>query len=177
MDRAGSAALALPPRISIGPLGWLRANLFSTWYNVILTVLILWVLASVLLPLARWMVFDATWATTSEACRQARQLAQASGTSPAACWAVILANLRLFLIGTYPPQEAHRVLAALVILGALGALTAFRRTRGKALALGWGLSLPAIIASSPLGVSLALGRRSGLPVVRLLWSHGATGTR
>ncbi|MFQ5897212.1 MAG: amino acid ABC transporter permease [Candidatus Methylomirabilia bacterium] len=203
MDRAIPAELILPPRASIGPLGWLRANLFSTWYNIILTLLILWFFASMLPPLARWMVFEATWATTPEACHQARQLAQASGGSPGACWAVIPANLRLFLIGTYPSTEAHRVVGALAIVGALGFLTALRRTRGKAVTLCWVLSVPAIIAllhgfpgsailprvdtmqwgglmltfllaivaivaSFPLGVLLALGRRSRLPVVRLL---------
>lgn len=203
MDRAIPAELVLPRRTSIGPLGWLRTNLFSTWYNVILTLLILWLLATVLPPLARWMIFEATWATTPVACEQARRAAQASGRSPGACWAVIPANLRVFLTGTYPTREGHRVIAALAIVGALGALTTFRRTRGKALALGWMLSFPAIIvllhgfkggavlpqvattqwggllltfllaivaivASFPLGVLLALGRRSSLPVVRLL---------
>ena len=28
-----------PPVITIGVIGWLRKNLFSTWYNVILTSL------------------------------------------------------------------------------------------------------------------------------------------
>ncbi|MFQ5946109.1 MAG: amino acid ABC transporter permease [Anaerolineae bacterium] len=203
MDRAAAAELILPPRASIGPLEWLRANLFSTWYNIILTLLIVWFFASMLPPLARWMVFEATWATTPEACHEARRLAQASGTSPGACWAVIPANLRLFLIGTYPSTEAHRVVGALAIVGALGVLTALRRTRGKAVTLCWVLSFPtiivllhgftgsailsrvdttkwgglmltfllaivAIVASFPLGVLLALGRRSHLPVVRLL---------
>lgn len=145
MDRAAAAELILPPRASIGPLEWLRANLFSTWYNIILTLLIVWFFASMLPPLARWMVFEATWATTPEACHEARRLAQASGTSPGACWAVIPANLRLFLIGTYPSTEAHRVVGALAIVGALGVLTALRHTRGKAVTLCWVLSFPAII--------------------------------
>ena len=28
-----------PPQLTIGPLAWLRKNLFSTWYNVALTLL------------------------------------------------------------------------------------------------------------------------------------------
>jgi general L-amino acid transport system permease protein len=27
-----------PPRTSVGLLGWLRQNLFSTWYNALLTI-------------------------------------------------------------------------------------------------------------------------------------------
>lgn len=197
------AEAMLPPRTQIGPIGWLRANLFSTWYNALITLLILWLLATVIPPMARWMVFEATWATTHEPCARAREAAQAIGASPGACWAVIPANLRLFMIGTYPVGQGPRIGAALALVAGLGVLTAFRRVRGKLLVTAWILSFPAIlillhgfqgstllprvettkwsgltltfllaivaiVASFPLGVLLALGRRSTLPVVRLL---------
>jgi len=197
------AEILLPPRTQIGPIGWLRANLFSTWYNVLITLLILWLLATVIPPMARWMIFDATWATTHEPCARAREAAQAIGVRPGACWAVIPANFRLFMVGTYPVGQAHRIGAALALVVLLGTLTAFRRFRGRALVAAWVLSFPAIlvllhgfqgsailplvettkwsgltltfllaivaiVASFPLGVLLALGRRSSLPVVRLL---------
>lgn len=203
MSRAVAAEVVLPPRTQIGPIGWLRANLFSTWYNVLITLLVLWLLATVIPPMARWTIFDATWAPTPRACARAREAAQAIGVSPGACWAVIPANFRLFLIGTYPPQQAYRIAAALALVAGLGVLTAFRRFRGKLLVTAWVLSFPAvlillhgfqgstflplvettrwggltltfllaivgIVASFPLGVLLALGRRSTLPVVRLL---------
>jgi len=196
-------AVLLPPRTQIGPIGWLRANLFSTWYNVLITLLILWLLATVLPSMARWMVFEATWATTPQACAKAREAAQTIGVRPGACWAVIPANLRLFMVGTYPVGQGHRIGAALALVALLGILTAFRRFRGKLLVTAWILSFPAIlvllhgfqgsailplvettrwggltltfllaivaiVASFPLGVLLALGRRSSLPVVRLL---------
>lgn len=203
MARAVPAELALPPRTQIGPIGWFRANLFSTWYNVAITLLILWFLSTVIPPMARWMIVDATWGTTPQACARAREAAQAVGAGRGACWAVIPANFRLFMIGTYPVGQGHRIAAALALVVGLGALTAFRRFRGKALVAGWVLSFPAVIlllrgfqgsavlplvettrwggltltfllaivgivASFPLGVLLALGRRSSLPVVRLL---------
>jgi general L-amino acid transport system permease protein len=203
VNRATTAEAVLPPRASVGPIGWLRTNLFSTWYNALITLAILLFLWTVISPLARWLVIDATWATTPQACLEARRLAQDAGAPPPACWAVIPANLRLLLIGTYPPAQAYRVLACLGILAALAALTALRRTRGRALVAAWILSFPAIIlllqgfsgsallpqvettkwggllltflltivaivCSFPLGVLLALGRRSSLPAVRLL---------
>jgi general L-amino acid transport system permease protein len=201
--RAIPADLMLPPRASIGVVGWLRANLFSTWYNVLITLAILWLLSATIPPLARWMIVDASWGVRPQACAEARQAAQAAGTTPGACWAVIPANLRLFLIGTYPVGQGYRVAAALALVLGLGALTALPRARGRALVAGWLLSFPAVIlllhgfqdstllplvettkwggltltfllaivgivASFPLGVLLALGRRSSLPVVRLL---------
>ncbi len=33
------AAEVKPPVLTIGPLAWLRKNLFSTWYNIVLTLL------------------------------------------------------------------------------------------------------------------------------------------
>lgn len=198
------AAVALgPPRTSVGLVGWLKANLFSTWYNVLLTLLALWLLYLVVPPMIQWMVLDAATGSRPEVCAEARRLARETGRPAGACWAVIPPNLRLFLVGTYPPQQVHRVWACLGLLAALGLLTAYRPARGKALSLAWLLSFPAVIvllqgfrgstllplvettrwggllltfilaivgivASFPLGVLLALGRRSALPVVRLL---------
>ena len=50
-----------PPRSEAGAVGWLRTNLFSTWYNGALTVA-----AGAVLVLAawfglKWVVFDADW--------------------------------------------------------------------------------------------------------------------
>ena len=50
-----------PPRSDVGVAGWVRANLFSAWYNGAMTVV-----SSVLLGIAlwfgmSWIVFDADW--------------------------------------------------------------------------------------------------------------------
>ncbi|QLE56234.1 amino acid ABC transporter permease [Nostoc sp. TCL26-01] len=78
---------------------WLRKNLFSTWYNSILTViclvLLFWVVRGLLI-----------WATTQ------------------AQWAVIQVNLRLFLVGRYPQNEYWRIWIVLAIASILGAITA-----------------------------------------------------
>ena len=37
-----------PPVLVVGPLAWLRKNLFSTWYNVLITLLAAWLLYVVL---------------------------------------------------------------------------------------------------------------------------------
>jgi len=83
-----------PPVLTIGPLAWLRKNLFSTWYNVALTLLAAWLLYILLKP-----AFE--WATTE------------------ARWGVIEANLTLFMIGLYPREQIGRVWLTVFILAGL----------------------------------------------------------
>jgi general L-amino acid transport system permease protein len=83
-----------PPRLTVGPLAWLRKNLFSSWYNVALTFLAAWLLYLVLNP-----AID--WATTE------------------ARWGVIEANLTLFMVGQYPREQIGRVWLTIFILAAL----------------------------------------------------------
>ncbi len=172
-----------PPRTEVGLLGWLKKNLFSTWSNVLLTIFSIVLIYVVLRAVITWVVRDARWA-------------------------VVTVNLRVFMIGRYPPEEAWRVLVSLGIVVLLAVLTwVFRRAEGKArhwLVVGWLLSFPliaillrgfsregpflplvsenvwsglmltlvlaivGIVASFPLGVLLALGRRSKLPAIRVL---------
>ncbi|MBW4558154.1 MAG: amino acid ABC transporter permease [Trichormus sp. ATA11-4-KO1] len=79
-------------------LTWLRKNLFSTWYNGVLTV--------VCLVLLFWLVRGIlTWAFTQ------------------AQWTVIWVNLRLFLVGRFPQALYWRVWIVLAIASTLGAVT------------------------------------------------------
>jgi general L-amino acid transport system permease protein len=83
-----------PPRLTVGPLAWLRKNLFSTWYNVALTVLAGWLLVFFLRPAIEWATTEARWG-------------------------VIEANLTLFMIGQYPREQIGRVWLTIFILSAL----------------------------------------------------------
>ncbi len=172
-----------PPRTEVGLLGWLTKNLFSTWYNVLLTIFSIAFIYVVLRAVITWVV----------------QVAR---------WEVVTTNLKVFMIGRYPGEEAWRVWACLGILVLLAGLTwVFWRAEGKLrrwLVIGWLLSFPLIIillrgfsrespllpqvsedlwsgllltlvlavvgivASFPLGVLLALGRRSPLPGIKVL---------
>lgn len=83
-----------PPQLTVGPLAWLRKNLFSTWYNVLLTFLAVWLLYAILKPAIQW------------------------GTTEAR-WGVINANLTLFMVGLYPREQIGRIWLAIFILAAL----------------------------------------------------------
>jgi len=73
-----------PPPLAVGPVAWLRKNLFSTWYNALLTVFVVWLLYALLQPAIQWSRTEARWG-------------------------VIEANLTLFMIGQYPRDQMWRV--------------------------------------------------------------------
>ena len=87
-----------PPKNTIGVLPWIKENLFSSWYNTLLTVIALGILFFLLKG-----VF--TWAFTE------------------AKWEVIPANLQLFAIGAYPIAEVWRVWIVLYTVCALTGLS------------------------------------------------------
>lgn len=184
----------LPPITErIGVLAWLKHNLFSTWYNSLLTILMIWLLWVTLVPFIQWALVNATFTGESkEAC--------AAG---GACWTMVKVRLGQYFYGLYPEQERWRVNVAFGLL-VLAAVPLFvSRFQRKLLYLtiliivyppiayvffagGWfglaevetalwgGLFLTLVIAgvgitaSFPLGILLALGRRSELPVIRAL---------
>ena len=78
---------------------WARENLFSSWYNSILTVLTLSLLYVVLREAGEWAFTRAKWA-------------------------VIPANLTNLLVGTYPRSELWRIWTLLYMVSALAGLSA-----------------------------------------------------
>lgn len=186
-----------PPVVRPKPLLWLRQNLFNSWLSGLLTIACLLLIGKGGLALVQWLT------TTAQ-------------------WAVVGANLRLFMVGRYPMAQAWRIWLVLAIaLGAplIGMLILktqptevsarsrrlrtllsrslfvlppvalllifwlingdMVRTRSPILPFVstnlWGgllltlfVSVISIAAAFPLGVLLALGRQSQLPVVRWL---------
>jgi general L-amino acid transport system permease protein len=198
-----------PPATEVGVLGWLKKNLFSTWYDALLTIGSLAFLYWVLRGVIDWAITRATFSTKPGACKEARTAATAVGETTGACWSVVFTNIKVFMIGRYPSEEVWRIWGSLVIIAVLAVLTwlvwrseAMREKR-RWMVIGWLLSLPVItillrgfsekgkvlplvatdlwsgvlltfvlaivgiVASFPLGVLLALGRRSTLPALRV----------
>ena len=87
-----------PPVNKVSPSKWIKQNLFSTWYNYILTILSLW--------LIYWVVTNLfTWAFSQ------------------AQWRVIEANWRLFFVGRYPVNDLWRAWVTLGVIVALGGIS------------------------------------------------------
>lgn len=187
-------ATALPPRASHGPLGWLRANLFSGWGNSLATLVILYLVWKLAVPFFDWALVKAVWvAPDAAACRDAKGVG--------ACWALITEKHRFILFGTYPFDAQWRPALAIVVLIALYVASALRACWRPWLGLVWlaglvvigilmwggvfglafvenerwgGLALTLLLATVglavafPLSILLALGRRSSMPMLRML---------
>jgi general L-amino acid transport system permease protein len=187
------------PRVSRGAWQWTRANLFNTWRNTVLTLLVLWLIWSLGWPLLRFLLVDAVWDGAS----RVDCLAEKVGHEVGACWPFIGAKFRQLMYGFYPIEEQWRVNLTAVLGVALLAPLLFPSVPYKAgnavlffavypvvgfvLLVGgipglpyvetrlWGgllvtlvIAITGIVGSLPLGVVLALGRRSAMPIVRIL---------
>ena len=190
---AVGTAQSAPAIAPVGGVAWVRANLFSTPVNTLLTLLGIGLLWLILPPLIRWGLINAAWSGGLEACKKV----QGSG----ACWIFIAEKYRLMLFGLYPYEEQWRPLLMTVILILLLLASMHRQFWRPWLAAAWvagylamgvlmwggvlglpfvetdkwgGLPLTliltvnAIVFSFPLAIALALGRRSELPVIRTL---------
>ncbi len=172
---------------------WIRANLFSSWGNGILTLIslaLIWIVATRFLD---WAIFSAVYSgEDGSACNK---------PDAGACWPFIANKLGLFLYGRYPEAERWRIkityalalsgLVPLMIPRVPGKLwlslyllvvfpvVGFVLVKGGILWLPrvptdlWGglfltlvVASVGITASFPIGILLALGRRSQLPIVR-----------
>ncbi len=77
-----------PPSDTVGVIGWLRANLFSSFYNTALSITVLFLLGSVLMNAVPW-VFLGIWnADSLSHCREIFA-SQYSDGREYACWAVV----------------------------------------------------------------------------------------
>jgi len=184
----------LPPPVSErGALGWVRAHLLSSPFNIILTLMSLWFLWWIVPPAIDWFFLDAAYTGADRnACR-----AQAPD---GACWAFVGERLQLFTYGFYPAEERWRVNLSFVLLcvalvpvlfdhvpfrkAGLIYAAAFPFIAGWLLIGGFGLTpvptdkfggfmltlvigVTGIAFSLPIGILLALGRMSKLPIIHV----------
>ncbi|WP_346351563.1 amino acid ABC transporter permease [Oceanimonas sp. AH20CE76] len=181
------------PVSSKGLPGWLRANLFSGPLNTAVTLLGLYALYLILVPVIDWAIISADWTGSN----------RNDCTGDGACWVFISARLQQFIYGFYPDSELWRINLTFVLFVAQLLWLALPRMPGKMwlapfmvvvfpviawvlLYGGWfglaevpthrwgGLTLTLILAvvgitaALPIGTLLALGRRSDMPIVRSL---------
>jgi general L-amino acid transport system permease protein len=154
-DRSGafvrtSPAERLPPPLTrAGTLGWLRANLFSSPANIVLTLLCVVLIVWAVPPLVRFLLLNAVWSGDSgDAC-----LASPAQPNPGACWAFVRVWFSFFVYGFYPGGERWRVNLFFVAL---------------AFAVVW-LMRP----SSPRRDLAALYAFVALPILSFVLLHGA----
>ncbi|UZD91215.1 amino acid ABC transporter permease [Cognatishimia activa] len=103
-----------PPASTVGIVGWMRENLFSSVVNSILTVVSLGFIFYILAGLLPW-IFQSEWGATSlTECREIFN--EKYGTSHGhACWGVVNDRWLQLLYGFYPDYLYWRVNLALVL--------------------------------------------------------------
>lgn len=180
-----------PPVLRRGPWGWMRANLFATVPSTIATLLFLALLARAVPPAVRWAVTGAVFAPDYEACRELAYRAACWGFVAekyrlilfgrypyGAQWRPLVATALVVaaLLASAHPRCWRRwlapawavVFAAFLVLMGGGVLGLAPVETGL-----WGgmpltilLTVIGVSASIPLGIVLALARRSRLPFAR-----------
>jgi len=190
-DVALPSAAERPPTGGGGPLGWIRTNLFSSVSNTVVTLLTLAVLAYIVPPALNWLVFKAVWGHQPLAACDA---VRGQGACWAVVWEKF--RFMMFGVYPFDqqwrPAIAIVILCGLLVVSAIklfwrpsliaiwvaGIATTFW-LMGGGLGLTpvrseqWGglpvtliLAIFGIAFAFPLGVLLALGRRSKLPIIR-----------
>lgn len=115
-----------PPLLVVGPLAWIRNNLFRSTFDTILTLGFAALAISIITGLITWAV-------------------------QAANWFVITKNLRLFMVGRFPVDQLWRtewIALFIVFLGGFGLATYSRLSRRLGILLTVLLALTFIIPAA-----------------------------
>jgi general L-amino acid transport system permease protein len=101
----------LPPLTERGAVKWMRENLFSGWFNTILTVLGLLAVFLILKASLPWWLNGVWNAASLSECRDIVAANAGEGAS-GACWAMIRERWHQFLFGFYPADAYWRPIMA-----------------------------------------------------------------
>ncbi|HSO66667.1 MAG TPA: amino acid ABC transporter permease [Desulfatirhabdiaceae bacterium] len=180
-----------PPVTSVGVIGWIKTNLFNSVLNSILTILSLIFLWKTVPPLIRWIFIDSLWVSTPAACRNIDGACWSVITSNYRFilfgfypydiqWRPTLAVILLIvllLISRNRNFWSRRLLyvwiaglfgMGILMKGGLFGLSTVDSELWGGLPLTFLLAVFGLTAAYPLGIVLALGRRSKLPAIRIL---------
>jgi general L-amino acid transport system permease protein len=139
-----------PPASTVGPVGWVRENLFSGWLNSLLTVLAIAFLAWLLPGFIEWALLNSVWnASSLSECREIIATTVGEGER-GACWAVINQRFGQFLYGFYPDELRWRPNVAFVLLVTALAPVLFQTLRPLAMFCGAALALTGLYALAAL---------------------------
>lgn len=179
------------PTTEVGVIGWVRNNLFNGVFNSIATIVILAVLIRVVPQFIQWAFIDSVWLTSGQQCHEAEGACWSVVTQNirfnifgyypyAEQWRPLLAMIILVVMLLYSrdwnkwdKRLGYIWLFALFVMGllmkgGLFGLVSVESTKWSGLPLTLLLSFFGILASYPLGVVLALGRQSRMPIIKSL---------
>jgi len=180
------------PKVAADPVAWIWRNLFSDWRQGLLTLVVLYALFQIVPSLVNWFLLDATWRGTREDCVAASGACWAFvnarwgqfiyGFYPVgARWRVDLTLLLLVasLVPLFLPRLPRKgwiicgiaalfpIIAFILLHGGLLGLDVVPTPRWGGFMLTLVVAISGMAGSLPLGVLLALGRRSKMPAIRI----------
>jgi general L-amino acid transport system permease protein len=179
------------PIIKIGVVRWIRTNLFNGVFNSILSLVTLLFLYKIIPPFVKWAFIDSFWVSTAEQCRAGAgacwSIIPANirfiifGFYPYQLhWRPLVAMILLISLLLYSKNRDHwnkslgwLWIAGLFIMGTLMkggifGLTPVDSDQWGGLPLTLMLSVFGMVAAYPLGICLALGRRSKMPAIKTI---------
>tara|TARA_R110002110_G_scaffold404606_1_gene623030 strand:- start:33727 stop:34779 length:1053 start_codon:yes stop_codon:yes gene_type:complete len=170
---------------------WCKENLFATYFQGLLSILGIYLIAWLVWQFLIWGIFDATFVGKDiSSCER-----------PGACWAMVTARWEQFIYGFYPEGSRWRVNLSCILFFVTFLIIAFSKISTKlkfvvlivnlfvitSLLMGgyWGLDVVkteewgglfltlvlafgGIIAAFPIALLLALGRQSELKIIKTL---------
>jgi general L-amino acid transport system permease protein len=182
-----------PPGSSIGIVAWMREHMFSSWLNTLLTLFAFYLIYLIVPPILSWAILDANWVGTTRAdCTkegacwvfiQQRFDQFMYGYYPTelrwrvdlTVWAAVLGVAPLFL-SRFPCKAVYGlsflvlypIIAYFLLQGGLFGLSTVATSKWGGLMLTLVIATVGIVGALPLGIVLALGRRSNMPAIRVV---------
>jgi general L-amino acid transport system permease protein len=178
-----------PPLTNIGIIGWMKANLFNGWFNSTLTLLVAYLLWLSVPPVVNWALVNSSWLPSGEQCTAGKGACWSVVTANIRFilfgfyphdlqWRPLLAVVILIALLFYSQNRNHwrkslfyAWMVGLFTMGLLlkGGLFGFESVESNL----WGglpltllLSVFGLTAAYPVGVILALGRQSEMPIIK-----------
>jgi general L-amino acid transport system permease protein len=178
-----------PPVTEVGVIGWMRANLFNGWFNSALTLVVLYLLWLSVPPLINWALIESNWFSSSDQCKAGEGACWSIVTANIRFilfgfyphdlqWRPLLAVVILIALLFYSQNRNHwkkslfyawligLFTMGLLLKGGLFGLEAVESNKWGGLPLTLLLSVFGLTAAYPVGVMLALGRQSKMPVIK-----------
>ncbi len=185
-----------PPVRTTGPVAWMRINLFSSPLNIALTIASVWILWSIIPGVVDWVALDAVWSATDRKDCWAQMATPRDGACwafiensfklflygwypedqrwrPNLCFLLFLLAVVGVLRENMPGNKkywlwyavAFPFIAAWLLIGGFGLVPVSTNKFGGIL-LTLIIGVAGVAFSLPIGILLALGRRSKLPALR-----------
>jgi len=184
-----------PPPNTTGVVGWLRTNLLSSPFNIALTLAGFYLLFETIPPILDWAISSAAW--SGETYNDCKDAGGACWSFVNAKWDLFIYGFYptdqywrvdvvwLLLAVTFAPQffpVSERVkkylgvfavtglplFAGILLVGGVFGMPLVETRFWGGFTLNVVLAFVGIVAALPIGVLLALGRRSAMPAVRAI---------